>query len=300
MTAIAVGGSHACALTVSAALTCWGRNDVGQLATGTRTNATVPVRVDGLGAPIAAITASTAHTCAVTEAGALACWGWNEYGQLGNGSTTSAIKPVPVTGLDSGVRAVSGGGAHTCAVTTDGAVRCWGANPAGGLGDGTTTQRTTAVAVIGLSSGASSVSAGALHTCAVTTAGEARCWGLNDTGQLGDGSTARSSVPRPVSGLGQNVVAVDADLSHTCALTTTGAPPLCWGNNAFAQLGNGSTSNSTTPVPVGAAPKLPTTPISGLTALARGLQPHLRLNDPRCGEVLGIQPIRPTGRRDPA
>ena len=131
---------------------------------------------------MAAITAGGYHSCALTTAGAVHCWGWNGSGQLGDSSTTNRLTPVAVSGLGSGVAAIVAGGYHTCALTTAGVVRCWGYNSTGQLGDGSTANRPTPVAVSGLGSGVAAIAAGS-HTCALTTAGAVRCWGRNIFGQ---------------------------------------------------------------------------------------------------------------------
>ena len=120
-----------------------------QLGDGTTIQRRTPVAVTGLGSGVRAIAAANLHTCALTSAGAVLCWGDNSRGQLGDGTTTQRLTPVPVAGLGSGVRAISAGGDHTCAVTTAGAVFCWGDNIAGQVGDGTRAQRNTPVAGVG-------------------------------------------------------------------------------------------------------------------------------------------------------
>ena len=117
------------------------------------------------------------HTCALTSKNGLMCWGDNIYGQLGNGTTVDSHLPVNVTGLSSGVVAVSVGRYHTCALTSSGDVMCWGDNLGGQLGDGTTIQRNTPVNVVGLLSGIVAVSAGYYHTCALTSSRSLMCWG---------------------------------------------------------------------------------------------------------------------------
>ena len=275
--AIAAGSSHSCALTTAGAVHCWGTNFYAQLGDGTTTPRTTPVAVKGVGGSgtlsgVAAIAAGNNHSCALTTAGAVHCWGSNGNGQLGDGSATQRTAPVAVTGLGSGVAAIAAGSNHSCALTTGGAVRCWGNNSVGQLGDGSFAQRTTPVAVTGLGSGVAAIAAGNSHTCALTTGGEVRCWGLNGAGQLGDGSTANRTTHVAVKGMGgsgtlSGVAAIAAGSSHTCALTTAGAVH-CWGYNSSGQLGDGSNMSRTTPVDVQGLGGSGT--LSGVAAIAAG------------------------------
>lgn len=247
--AIATGDFHACALTSSGGVKCWGNNTYGQLGDGSTTDSSTPVDVSGLTSGVIAIAAGGYHTCALTSGNGVKCWGNNMYGQLGDGSTTDSSTPVNVSGLTSGVASISAGGLHTCVVTNSSAAKCWGDNTYGQLGDGSTTQSSTAVSVSGLTSGAAFISAGGYHTCAVTTTGGAKCWGNNSNGQLGDGTTTDSSTPVDVSGLTSNVSAISASMImyHTCALTTSGGLK-CWGDTMYGELGNGEEGFYTTPV----------------------------------------------------
>jgi alpha-tubulin suppressor-like RCC1 family protein len=156
--------------------------------------------VVGLSSGVVSISAGWDHTCAVTSTGAVECWGYNGYGQLGDNTTTYRPVPVGVVGLSSGVVSVSAGAAHTCALTSTGAVKCWGSNGSGQLGDNTTTDSPVPVDVVGLSSGVVSVSAGQNDTCALTSTGAVKCWGYNGYGQLGDNTTTDSHVPVDVVG----------------------------------------------------------------------------------------------------
>jgi alpha-tubulin suppressor-like RCC1 family protein len=128
------------------------------------------------------------------------CWGWNDAGQLGDGTTTDRRTPVDVVGLTRGVAALAVGGLHngsnhTCAITNAGAVMCWGANGYGQLGDGTNDERHVPVPVVGLGDRASAAAIGGYHTCALLKAGTLACWGRNADGQLGDGTTIDRSRP---------------------------------------------------------------------------------------------------------
>jgi alpha-tubulin suppressor-like RCC1 family protein len=137
----------------------------------------------------------------VLDDGTAHCWGRNDYGQLGDGTTTSSGVPTSVSGL-TGVVAVTAAAEHTCAVLDDGTAHCWGRNDYGQLGDGTTTSSGVPTSVSGLT-GVVAVTAnsGVGHSCAVLDNGTAHCWGLNNFGQLGDGTTTNSNVPVAVEGL---------------------------------------------------------------------------------------------------
>ena len=247
--AASLGYSHTCAVSDTGAVQCWGYNYYGQLGNGASSQSNTPVSVYGMSSGIAAIATGDNHTCSLTTSGAVQCWGNNSDGQLGNGTITHSATPVPVSGLNSGVAAISGGANHTCALTSAGAVRCWGKNNYGQVGNGTTSQQTVPVSVSGLSSGVTAIGTGVSHSCALTSAGGVQCWGYNTNGQLGNGTTTSSSTPVPVSGLSSGVLAIAVGGNHSCAFINTGAV-LCWGYNGYGQLGNGTTTQSTTPVPV--------------------------------------------------
>ncbi|MBV8983717.1 MAG: Ig-like domain repeat protein [Acidimicrobiia bacterium] len=249
--AVSAGGVHTCALTTGGEVFCWGENQYGQLGDGTTVSRSTPAAVSGLGGQVVAISAGELDTCALINSGAVRCWGDNENGQLGNGTSTSSSTPVDVTGLESGVVAVSAGAWHTCALTSDGTVHCWGKNFSGELGDGTTTSSSTPVDVVGLNGTATAVGVGEAHTCAITSGGGVQCWGDNYRSQLGDGTTNNSSAPVGVIGLGSGVTALSAGGAgaHNCVLPSSGGV-LCWGEGYFGQLGDGGTTDKSTPVEV--------------------------------------------------
>ena len=237
---------------------CWGANNRGQLGDGMKTEwrarRLIPADVVGLHNGIHAIAAGGRHTCALVSSGGVKCWGDNQFGQLGEGSTDRTT-PCGCSGAEQRVYTQSHlAGRHTCVLTTAGGVQCWGANWAGQLGDGTQRERRIPVNVVGLSSGvqAIAVSGGAdhqWHTCALTSAGGVKCWGDNDHGQLGDGTQTDRRVPVDVVGLSSDVQAIAAGGRHTCALTTRGVVK-CWGANNRGQLGDGTRPDRRVPVDV--------------------------------------------------
>lgn len=206
-------------------------------------------------------TVTGGHTCALTAGGIAYCWGENQFGQLGIGSTEDRLRPAlvapslvfaPTTpGSPLTFSRISAGSKHTCAVATvapaAGKIFCWGGNTHGQLGDGTTTSRQTPVLVTGDTLYAD-VSAGDTHTCGRAQSGKVFCWGNNATGQLGDGGTVSSSSPVLVTG-GRTYTALAADSAHSCAVASTNVA-YCWGKNGSSELGNGGTTASNAPVQV--------------------------------------------------
>lgn len=202
------------------------------------------------GDSVTAVAAGYQHTCAVTGAGAVRCWGSNESGQLGNGTTTASSAPVDVVGLTSGVVAVATGAHHSCALTDTGRVKCWGRNDGGQLGNGTTDNSSTPVSVQGLAGGATAIAAGAGWVCALTRAGGVKCWGWNAYGQLGGGTSDETSTrPVGVSGLTSGVRAISTNGLHACALTTA-AEVKCWGSSSDPASPNPKKTDSRVPVEV--------------------------------------------------
>jgi alpha-tubulin suppressor-like RCC1 family protein len=269
---VSAGLWHSCAVTMDGGAKCWGWNNNGWNGNGTLSNSSLPADVYDLTSGVAAISTGFDHTCALTTAGGVKCWGANgEYqgpGGLGDGTANDSLIPVDVSGLTSGVDSVSVGTGFTCAITTGGGVKCWGANLFGELGDGDTSHCASSpwpcslvpVDVWGLASGVAAIAVGDNHACALTTAGGVKCWGLDLYGQLGDAGTTSdcnpgwpntpcSLVPVDVSGLGSGVAAISAGEGHTCAVRTGGGVK-CWGWNFRGMLGDGTTTDSNVPVKV--------------------------------------------------
>jgi len=255
LSTIEAGGDHSCALTSLGAVKCWGLNSSGQLGDGTRTNRDTPTPVTDLTSNVAVVSAGEAHTCAVTVSGAAYCWGSNANGQLGDGTQSDRVSPVQVSGLGSGVVSISAGSQSTCALLTGGSVMCWGENRYGQIGDATTTMRTIPTQVVGLTSGAKSVSVGGSFACAITSGDAVWCWGVNTVGQLGSSAgqlvygTLQQSTPSQATGLSSGIRAISAGASSACAVNATGGA-LCWGYNSYGTVGDSTfvTRNAPTPV----------------------------------------------------
>jgi len=201
----------------------------------------------------------SSSACAINAApgneGPAYCWGANESGQLGNGTTTNSTTPVAISGMSFGYVAV---GPHfACGLEATksfaGPAFCWGANESGELGNGTTTNSSTPVSVSTHSFG--TIAAGPNFACAINAApgneGPAFCWGANESGQLGNGTTTNSTTPVAISGMSFGYVAVGPHFACGLEATTSFAgPAFCWGANGSGELGNGTTTSSSTPVSV--------------------------------------------------
>ncbi|HMT04936.1 MAG TPA: hypothetical protein PKD76_05275 [Solirubrobacterales bacterium] len=243
---ISVGESHGCGIRLSGQAACMGANYYGEIGDGTSLNyRSTPVSVHGL-SDATAITTGNGFSCALKTGGQAVCWGYNNFGQLGDGTNTNRLTPVNVNGVSDAV-AIEAGFSHACATRSSGQVVCWGANANGQLGDGTTNASATPVEVSGLGN-ATAISAGGSHSCAVRNSGQAVCWGFNGNGRLGDGTLDNRLVPTDVSGLG-NATEIDVGVFHSCAIRSSGQS-VCWGYNGYGQLGDATTTDRLTPVDV--------------------------------------------------
>lgn len=276
---VAAGNGHTCMSMKNFKVKCWGFNSSGQLGDGTTTNRLKPVEATGAstrfttqlsgGSPVlesslGRVAAGAEFTC--TESGfqfaatanfTLACWGYNGFGQLGDGTTANRVTSTPIVSGNGG-NAMATGTVHMCvAVGISGSVQCAGQNAAGQLGNGSTTASPTLVST-GLT-GATQLAAGSSHSCALKGDQTVWCWGGNGSGQLGDGTTTQRLTPVQVPGLLATAIAAGGD--HTCALLVGGSAK-CWGANSNGELGNGTTTSSSTPVAVGG--------LGGVTAISAG------------------------------
>jgi Regulator of Chromosome Condensation (RCC1) repeat protein len=243
---IAAGYQHTCGVTTSGSGYCWGGNNAGEVGDGSSGNSySIPQAISG-GHTFAYVSAGRLFSCGVTTGSVAYCWGDNALGELGRGTSgTPSATPAPVAGGLT-FASISAGGFHACALTPAGAAYCWGDNDFGQIGDaGTTaTDRTSPVPVSGGLT-FTSLSAGNRHTCALTAAGVAYCWGDNSLGMLGRPGPS-SNVPVAVAG-GLTFASVRGGRFHTCA-RTPGGEGYCWGSNLDGLLGGGAGPNSSSPV----------------------------------------------------
>ncbi|MBZ5734915.1 hypothetical protein K8Z61_10445 [Nocardioides sp. TRM66260-LWL] len=293
ITAIATGSTHSLSLTSDGTVHAWGGNGAGQLGDGTTIQRNIAIAVTTAGTSldgktITAIAAGTSHSLALATDGTLHAWGDNSLGQLGDGTTTNRATAVAVTTTGTSlagktITAIAAGTSHSLALATDGTIHAWGSNSAGQLGDGTTTNRATAVAVT--TAGASlagktitAIAAGSLHTLALASDGTLHAWGNNGSGRLGDGTTTNWSAAVTVrtagtSLAGKTITAIAAGNSHSLALASDGTVH-AWGFNTSGQLGD------STRVAHGTAAQVTTgTSLAGKTiiAIAAGSSHNLAL-----------------------
>lgn len=300
-TKLALGGLHSCAVMSSGGVKCWGSNFNGRLGDGDGCTPVCTTPTDVCANPICSsllsnvqsIGAGLDHTCVIVTDGSVTCWGGNGSGQLGDNSTANRSTPVNVVSFSGDAQAVAGGEAHTCALMSDGGVKCWGDNTDGQLGDngecGTICRTPVDVcadaACAGTLSDAVAIAAAANHTCAVVTGGHVKCWGDNTAAQLVPLAFCSPNCPapeevcqvynQPATECAQVVTgatALVAGTSHHC-FRTGGAGVRCWGLNHQGQLGDagGCAQTCTTPVTVcGDASCV--VPLSGAAALSAGEQ----------------------------
>jgi alpha-tubulin suppressor-like RCC1 family protein len=222
---IEAGNLHACGLDEEGRAWCWGYGGEGRLFDGGFTTRTQPTR--SLIGDTDVISAGSEHTCALDKSGAVRCAGFNRRGQLGDGRRVTFGEPQKVSGISKAVK-IAAGARHTCASVMDGRVMCWGENDDGEVGDGAFSPDRTTPQVVSSVRDPLDLVAGAEHTCALLQDGSVFCWGDNDSGQLGNGSTTTSAAPRRVDGLSGAPQELAVGDRTTCAIYASSAQ--CWGN----------------------------------------------------------------------
>jgi len=251
VTSLASGDWHSCGLRPQGSVKCWGRNQIGQLGSGSLSSYQAWPQDTAVITTGSGLTSAYEQTCALLADGSARCWGYNGHGELGDGTEDNAATPSPTKVLTDTV-SIAMGESHACALLADGQVMCWGNNDYGQLGDGTTEAKSQPVeAVVGLTE-VSAIAAGDGHSCAIRSGGRVLCWGRNDAGQLGIGLTQEFHVPVEVVGGDAGLWMarrVAAGGRYTCAVKTDGTAA-CWGHNSHGQLGRGNTVGSTVPVSV--------------------------------------------------
>ncbi len=232
---------------------CWGMNSNNQLGNGTAVGSAIPVQVPGL-TEISQVASSLNMSCAIKEGDrSVWCWGSSNRFLLGNGSPygygSGGSPPVQISGL-SGVAQVTLGDLHSCAIKQmDGSIMCWGSNSFGNLGNGNRIDSNIPVQVSGLT-GITQVAPGVTHTCAIKQAdGSIWCWGSGAFGVLGNGVSISSNTPVQVNGI-LGITQLTHNAFHTCGVKSSDGTVWCWGFNQYGQIGNGTTTNSDTPVQV--------------------------------------------------
>ena len=245
---VAAGGSHTAAVTKDGDLYMWGYNNYGQLGVYTNVDKNTPVLVNNSTTALPAksvkyVALGGSHSAAITKDGSLYIWGWNNYGQLGDGTTTGRYTPIKI--MDN-VASVSLGNSHSAAITKDGSLYMWGYNGNGRLGDGTTTDRYTPIKIM---DNVASANLGDDHSAAITKDGSLYMWGKNDCGQLGDGTTDNKTNKTRPHRVASNVQSVELGDVHTTVISKDGGL-YTWGYNYYGQLGNGTTTKSSNPIKI--------------------------------------------------
>jgi alpha-tubulin suppressor-like RCC1 family protein len=254
---ISTNAGYTCAVKADGTLWCWGLNGYGQLGDGTTNPETNPVQVAALGNSVAQVAAGEQDVCALKNDGTVWCWGFNFYGENGDGTTGQHNSPVQATVAGSSVTKVRTGWFDVCTQRTDGTLWCWGANKYGELGDGTNVVRNAAVQVAALGTYVVELAMGQYTSCATETDGTLWCWGTGTNAGLGDGTSGSSYVPSIVFGPCPSVTTVSASMStfllggqdSVTAAPGAPTPPYSWEvtSNGLTGAGAGTLTNRTSP-----------------------------------------------------
>lgn len=271
--AITGGYGYCLALKNDSTVWAWGENVYGQLGNGTNTDSNVPVQVTSLTGVISIASSSGStfggsHSLALKNDGTVWAWGYNNYGQLGNGTTTASNVPIIVSSL-SGAIAIAAGKYYSLVLKNDGTVWAWGANGSGELGNGTWTQNNVPAPVSTLTGVTAIAASGGGHSLALKNDNTVWAWGYNYFGALGNGTNASSNIPVSVSTL-TGVIAIASGDLHSFALKNDNTV-WTWGKNNFGQLGNGTTIDSNIPILVSA--------LTGVIAISGGYSQSIILKN---------------------
>jgi alpha-tubulin suppressor-like RCC1 family protein len=243
------GGFHSLGVRTNGSAWAWGCNGQGRLGDDTTFNRLLPVSVVGGFTDWCQVSAGGAHNLGLRTNGTAWAWGRNDFGQLGDDTTTCRSSPVSVVGGFTDWCQVAAGGFHSLGVRTNGTAWAWGRNAQGQLGDDTTTNSSSPVSVVGGFTDWCQVSAGYTHNLGLRTNGTVWAWGFNNYGQLGDDTTTDRSSPVSVVGGFTDWCQISADFRHSLGLRTNGTA-WSWGRNTQGQLGDNTTTSRRSPVPV--------------------------------------------------
>ncbi|MEQ1597151.1 MAG: Ig-like domain repeat protein [Casimicrobium sp.] len=299
---LTVGSTHACALMITGAISCWGSGDSGQLGDGSNAYNLPLTVLPSSPAGVVALAAGWAHTCALTVFGSVKCWGDAREGQSGGGGTevVYSATPGPVLGLAAAAVSVDTREGVSCASLATGAAACWGRNGQGQLGDGTTVNRWTANPVAALAGGLVGLSVGGGHTCGIGNTGTVYCWGSNLVGALGDATTTDRFTPTAIAGAPFVAQEVGTGGYFTCARSASEV--YCWGYGSSGQLGNAAYSSSMVPVPVTGTSGTVTSLSVGMTHACAVVNGGVKCWGDNSGGLLGNGtttatqvPVQPTG-----
>jgi alpha-tubulin suppressor-like RCC1 family protein len=254
---IGLASNTGCALLDTQEVKCWGANEINpSLYNPPSSSTALQIAGFGPGSGVIDLAVGTNYACVLFNTGEVRCWGDNYYGQLGDNSTTNSSVPKTVVGLGSGsgVIKIDTHNSTTCALFANNNIKCWGGNWHGQIGDGTKNNALIPVPITQLSTMVADIKLGYGHTCALLIDGSMQCWGYNGSGQLGNGTTAESLIPTPVSGLSSGVAQIAVGYNHTCVRMQVQNQIKCWGNGFSGALGLGTFSNKSLPTIINTIP----------------------------------------------
>ncbi|MFY9487655.1 MAG: hypothetical protein WAP35_03020 [Solirubrobacterales bacterium] len=252
---VSTGYDSACAIVHFGSVRCWGNNENGALGAKNKgdnvPNKQVSAALAGNWAAPGSVAVGQRHMCFLDLDRTVKCQGQNSSGQLGNATNADSSTPVVVAGFGNPAVQVVSGNNHSCALLTNGNVRCWGANNQGQLGTAVAATPTSnvSISVPDMANDITQIASGYDHSCAIRTNDNVVCWGANSYGQLGDGSVTPTKGTETTESLGGRAKEIATGQAHTCALLVNGTVR-CWGANSYGQLGNGTAVGSTRPVSV--------------------------------------------------